>query len=101
MNEVLPNLAPIMELDRDFDSTLYIGYQGALTTLRSWAYFMLAKLNGEVGLVDGNLSGFDPGAPPVYLTKAEMIDKIMPPMLNKNNLWSLDILSCSPPSPLI
>lgn len=81
INEVLPNLPQIMDKDRDFDSTQLIGYQGALITLRSWAYFMLARLNGEVGIVEGNLSSIDPSKPPVYLSKNEIIDQLIQELL--------------------
>lgn len=77
INEVLPNLPQIMGKDRDFDSTILIAYTGALITMRCWAYFMLAKLNGEVGLVDGNMSTVDPSKPPVYLKKSDIIDKLI------------------------
>jgi starch-binding outer membrane protein, SusD/RagB family len=81
INEVLPYLPQILEKDRDFDSTILNLYNGALITMRSWAYFMLAKLNGEVGLVDGNLSTVDPSNPPVYLKKNEIIDKLIQELL--------------------
>lgn len=81
INEVLPNLPQIMGKDRDFDSTILTAYTGALITMRCWAYFILAKLNGEVGLVDGNLSFVDPSTPPVYLKKSEIIDKLINELL--------------------
>lgn len=77
VNEVLPNLPQIMEKDRDFDSTMYNSFNGALVTLRSWSYFMLAKLNGEVGLLDEDLNKIDPANPPVYLTKNQIIDELI------------------------
>jgi hypothetical protein len=81
INEVLPNLPQIVEKDRDFDSTIMAQYTGALITMRSWAYFMLARLNGEVGLVEGNLSSVDPSNPPVYLSKSEIIDRLINELL--------------------
>jgi hypothetical protein len=81
VNEVLPNLAPIMEKDLDFDSLYLTYYTGSLITLRSWAYFTLARINGEVGLVDGNLSHIDPSTPPEYISKAEIIDRLIAELL--------------------
>ena len=59
INEVLPNLPGILELDRDFDSTALVVFQGALITMRAWAYFNLYKLNGVVGYIEGNLTNID------------------------------------------
>ena len=90
INEVLPNLPQIMELDRDFDSTYMVQYTGGLVTMRSWAYLMLAKLNGEVGLVDEDLSSFDASKPPVYLSKDEIIDQLIEellPYVDENDLF--------------
>ncbi len=81
VNEVIPNLPGIMEKDRDFDSLTLAIYTGALVTLRSWSYFMLAKLNGEVGLIEDNLTSIDPSKPPKYLSKAEIIDKLIAELL--------------------
>ncbi len=81
VNEVLPNLPQILELDRDFDSLSLYSYEGSLVTLRSWAYFMLAKLNGEVGLIATDIEEFDPSVPPEYLSKEEIIDKLINELL--------------------
>jgi starch-binding outer membrane protein, SusD/RagB family len=81
INEVLPNLPQILGKDRDFDSTYLFQYTGTLTTLRCWAYFTLARLNGEVGLVDGDLHLVDPSKPPVYLTKQAIINKLIEELL--------------------
>jgi len=81
VNEVLPNLPQILEKDRDFDSITLEAFTGSLITLRCWAYFTLARINGEVGLVDGNLSTIDPSKPPVYLSKSEIIDKLIAELL--------------------
>ncbi|MFC2136995.1 RagB/SusD family nutrient uptake outer membrane protein [Bacteroidota bacterium] len=74
VNEVIPNLPGILEKDKDFDSTRLYAYTGALVTLRSWCYFVLARLNGEVGYIEGNLTEVDPSKPPKYYSKAEIID---------------------------
>jgi hypothetical protein len=81
VNEVLPNLDPILKKDRDFDSITYIQYKGTLVTLRSWAYFMLAKLNGEVALIDENLNSFDPSSNIQYLSKSQIIDRLINELL--------------------
>ncbi|MDF1570739.1 MAG: RagB/SusD family nutrient uptake outer membrane protein [Bacteroidales bacterium] len=81
VNEVLPNLPQILELDRDFDSLSLYTFEGALVTLRSWAYFMLAKLNGEVGLISPDIEEFDPSDTPEYLSKEEIIDKLIQELL--------------------
>ncbi len=81
INEVLPNLPQIMYKDPDFDSLFLNRQTGALITMRCWAYFMLAKLNGEVGIVEGNLSSVDPSQPPVYLSKDEIIDELIDELL--------------------
>lgn len=81
VNEVLPNLPQILELDRDFDSLALYAYEGSLVTLRSWAYFMLARLNGEVGLISADIEDFDPSVPPEYLSKEEIIDRLIGELL--------------------
>jgi len=81
INEVIPNLPQIVEKDRDFDSTMLELLTGNLVSLRSWAYLTLAKLNGEVALVDGSLSSVDPGKPLTYLTKLELVDYLINELL--------------------
>jgi starch-binding outer membrane protein, SusD/RagB family len=73
INEVLPNLPDILEIDRDFDSLTLHLYTGAMITMRSWAYFNLAKLNGTVGWIDGNLTEIDAKKPPAYLNKGQVV----------------------------
>ncbi|MBN1187215.1 MAG: RagB/SusD family nutrient uptake outer membrane protein [Bacteroidales bacterium] len=81
INETLPNLAQILSKDRDFDQKLYENFKGALVTMRCWAYFTLAKLNGEVGMVDEDISNFDPSKPPTYLSKDEIINVLINELL--------------------
>lgn len=81
VNEVLPNLPQIVEKDRDFDEAMLKTFQGSLITLRAWAYLTLARLNGEVGLVEGNLTTIDHSSVPEYLTKAEIIDYLIDELL--------------------
>jgi len=77
INEVLPNLEQITLKDRDFDSAFLFQFQGALITMRSWAYFMLAKINGEVGLISADVSNLDPSNTPTYLSKDQIIDELI------------------------
>ncbi|MBN2519739.1 MAG: hypothetical protein JXB17_04480, partial [Bacteroidales bacterium] len=94
VNEVVPNLPGILEKDRDFDSTMLYAYTGALITLRSWCYFMLAKLNGEVGFVEGNLITIDPSKPPKYLDKNTIIDTLIEQLLpyyNEDDIFRFPI----------
>ena len=81
VNEVIPNLPGILEKDRDFDSTILYAYTGALVTLRAWCYFVLARLNGEVGYIEGNLTEVDPSKPPKYYSKAEIINILISELL--------------------
>jgi len=81
VNEVLPHLEQIIKLDRDFDSSAYEGYRGSLITLRSWAYFTMAKLYGKVAWVDTNQTNFDPSKPAVYLSKGEIINRLIEELL--------------------
>jgi starch-binding outer membrane protein, SusD/RagB family len=81
VNEVIPKLSGILEKDRDFDSTMLYAYTGALVTLRTWSYFMLAKLNGEVGFLEENFTVIDPSKPPQYLSKEAAIDKLIEDLL--------------------
>jgi tetratricopeptide (TPR) repeat protein len=73
INEVIPNLPQIVEKDRDLDSATLFQFEGALITMRSWAYFMLAKLNGEVGLIGGDVSNLDPSDGVTYVQKRDLI----------------------------
>lgn len=77
VNEVLPNLPQILEKDRDFDPLALKTYEGNLITLRCWAYFMLAKLNGEVGMVPTDVSAVDLNDPITYKSKSEIIDELI------------------------
>lgn len=81
INEVIPNLPQIVEKDRDFDSTMLELLTGNLVSLRSWAYFTLAKLNGEVALVEGSLNSVDPDKPLTYLKKQELADHLIQELL--------------------
>lgn len=85
INEVLPNLPQILELDRDFDEFTLNVYEGTLITLRSWAYFMLAKTNGEVALVPEDQTNLDLTEKPEYKTKAEIIDVLIDELLVYND----------------
>lgn len=94
INEVLPNLPQIVNLDRDFDSTTLVQYTGTLVTLRSWAYFNLARLNGEVGLIEDNLTSVDPSQPPRYLSKTQIIDYLIEELLpyyDEDDIFRYDI----------
>lgn len=77
INEVLPNLEQITLKDRDFDSAYLFQFQGALITMRSWAYFMLAKINGEVGLISSDVTNLDPSNTPTYMSKDQIIDELI------------------------
>jgi hypothetical protein len=81
VNEVLPNLPGILEKDRDFDSTILFAYTGELVSLRSWSYFMLAKLYGEASIIEDNLATIDPSNPPKSLNKDAIIDTLIEELL--------------------
>jgi starch-binding outer membrane protein, SusD/RagB family len=94
INEVIPNLENIVGRDRDFDSTYLEQYTGLLVTLRAWAYFTLARINGEVGLVEGNLAEINPSQPPTYLTKRALINYLIDELLpyyDEDDLFRYDI----------
>lgn len=76
-NEILPNLSKVLEIDRDFDSLTMKSYQGALVTVRNWAYFNLARLNNGITLIDPN----DPSTTPQFLNKTEAINYLINDLL--------------------
>ncbi|MDA3891751.1 MAG: RagB/SusD family nutrient uptake outer membrane protein [Salinivirgaceae bacterium] len=90
INEMLPYLPQVLEIDRDFDSLAFEAYNGLLVTLRSWAYFNLVRLNGEVAIVDAD----DPSKAPEYLSKSQTLDRLISellPFYSEEDIYRYDI----------
>ena len=77
INEIMPNLAQIIEKDKDFDSATYRAYIGSFLTIRAWGYLNLARLNGKVIRIEGYNGSVDVSKPVVYTSKNELIDQLI------------------------
>jgi hypothetical protein len=80
VNEVLPNLEKILGKDRDFDSVAFRAAQGSLVTLRSWSYYTLFKLYGNVSIMPTDVHSLDISKPLITFgpsQKAELIDALV------------------------
>lgn len=77
INEIMPNLAQIIEKDKDFDSATYHAYIGSFLTIRAWGYLNLARLNGKVIRMEDYTGGVDVSKPVVYTSKSELIDQLI------------------------
>lgn len=77
LNEVLINLPKVYENDPNFDD-FYLKYiTGGVIGMRSWIYFTLARLYGEVVWVDGNLTSLPDGLGQKTLQKDALIDTLI------------------------
>ncbi|MEN8155838.1 MAG: RagB/SusD family nutrient uptake outer membrane protein [Bacteroidota bacterium] len=75
-NEVLANLDPNIS-DPDFTMMHYNKVYGSLVGLRSWAYFTLARLYGEVAYLPDNLEGIPPGHSFEYLSREAVFQSLV------------------------
>jgi hypothetical protein len=75
-NEVLANTDIVIERDIDYDSLINWVMEGQLVALRSWAYFNLARLYGEVTYLGSSRILALPSALPVY-SREEIIDTLI------------------------
>lgn len=75
-NEVLANIDRISEVDPNFDEFYVKQYANAMVGMRSWAYFTLARLNGEVAYIDDRMATI-PEDGLTYLSKEVILDTLV------------------------
>ena len=80
VNEVLGNLYKITEKDPAFDEYYIKSFTNSLIGMRSWAYFTLAKLNGEVAWIEDNMSKL-PSEGLNYIPKEAVLDTLVNQLL--------------------
>lgn len=79
-NEVLNHVDDITLHDPTFDEFYIKQYKNALIGMRSWAYFTLAKLHGEVAYIPDNMAKI-PDTKLTYIKKDAIMDTLISQML--------------------
>ncbi len=77
VNEVLANIDTSKINDPDFTEIVYPIFVGDLIGLRSWAYFTLARLYGQVAYIPDNLPSLPEGQGPIYLSREAIFDTLV------------------------
>lgn len=76
-NEVLENMDLDKINDPDFTEIEYNLYRGDLIGLRSWVYFNLARLYGQVAYIPDNMTTLPDEGELVYLDRETMFDTLL------------------------
>lgn len=76
VNEVLKNIDKVQVSDPSVNDFYMRAYKGALIGLRTWVYFTLSKLYGEVAWIEDNLEEL-PKTDPVYIQKNALLDTLI------------------------
>ncbi|HKM93529.1 MAG TPA: RagB/SusD family nutrient uptake outer membrane protein, partial [Prolixibacteraceae bacterium] len=87
LNEVLKNIDRVQVSDPNVNDFYIRAYKGALIGLRTWVYFTLSKLYGEVAWIEDNLEEL-PTTDPVYIQKNALLDTLinqLKPYIQTNN----------------
>lgn len=76
INEVLLNIDKVKR-DRNYDALVEWSVKGALTGMRAWTYYTLAKTYDKVAFIDGNMAALPNSLEQQFMTRMEIIDMLI------------------------
>jgi tetratricopeptide (TPR) repeat protein len=76
VNEILKNLYRVQKIDPNYDEYNVKYSTGAFIGIRSWCYLTLARMYGEVAIIDDNMTSL-PANAQKFLSKNDLIDTLI------------------------
>ncbi len=95
VNEILANIDVLSQRDREYNELVATALKGGLVTLRSWSYFTLVRLYGNVALIDGNMSSIPDNSSQTRISKDELIPMLIEELLPYVEESSTDLVEYS------
>jgi starch-binding outer membrane protein, SusD/RagB family len=77
INEVLANIDEVALRDRQYDEVIAAAWKGSLIGMRSWVYFTLAQLYGQVAYIEDNLTALPDNLTQTFISKEDLIDMLI------------------------